>query len=184
MSTRTNLSDAETRREAITEAALRVFAAKGYASTPVTEVAERAGISQAYVFKLFPTKEALFLAAIDLCTERIEQTMRAAADRVKGQSAEVVLDAVGDAYARLIADKDLLMLQMHARAASDIPAVRDVVRDSMARIVRFAKSTGADDAMVQKFIAWGQLCQLVVTLDIVDLDEDWAKVLSMGLRHY
>lgn len=184
MATRSNLSDAETRREAIIEAALRVFAAKGYASTPVTEVAERAGISQAYVFKLFPTKEALFLAAIDRCTERIEETMVAAAERVKGQSPEVVLDAVGDAYARLIADKDLLMLQMHARAASDIPAVRDVVRDSMARIVRFAKSTGADDAAVQKFIAWGQLCQLVVTLDIVDLDEDWAKVLSAGLRHY
>jgi len=45
--TRTNLSDADTRREAIIEAALLAFADAGFQATPVTAVAARAGISQA-----------------------------------------------------------------------------------------------------------------------------------------
>jgi AcrR family transcriptional regulator len=185
MSTRTNLSDAETRREAIIEAALRVFAAKGYASTPVTEVAERAGISQAYVFKLFPTKEALFLATLRRCYDKVEAAMAAAADGAANDSADATLDAIGEGYARLIADKNLLMLQVHAQAATDIPSVQAAVRDGLRRAVEFVKRrTGASDGEVQKFIAWGQLCHLVVTLGIVDEQPDWAKVLTAGLRHY
>jgi AcrR family transcriptional regulator len=185
MSTRTNLSDAETRREAITEAALRVFAARGYASTPVTEVAERVGISQAYVFKLFPTKEALFLAAIERCYQRIEEAMASAADTATGGTPSEILYAIGEGYARLIVDKDLLMLQVHAQAATDLPAVREAVRDGMRRAVTFARSrTGAPDSEIQRFIAWGQLCHLVVTLGIVDDEADWARVLTEGLRHY
>jgi AcrR family transcriptional regulator len=185
MTTRTNLSDAETRREAIIEAAVRVFAEKGYASTPVTEVAAKAGISQAYVFKLFPTKEGLFLAAIERCYQRILEAMAAAADGVASGDSREMLDAIGESYARLIADKDLLMLQVHAQAATDIPAVRAAVRDGIRRGVEYVKArTGAPDSELQKFIAWGQLCHLVVTMGIVDLDEGWAKALTDGLRHY
>lgn len=184
MSTRTNLSDAETRREAIIEAAVRVFAEKGYASTPVTEVAAKAGISQAYVFKLFPTKEGLFLAAIERCYQRIEETMAAAAAREAHNGPQAALDAIAEDYARLIVDRDMLMLQVHAQAATDIPAVRDAVRGGVARIVKLAKSIGADDETAQRMIAWGQLCHLVVTLGIVDSPEDWAKILTKGLRHY
>ena len=185
MNKRTNLSDAETRRDAIVEAAVTVFAERGYGSTPVTEVAAKAGISQAYVFKLFPTKEQLFLAAIARCYERIEATMAAAADAAPDRSPGGVLDAMGDAYARLIADRDLLMLQVHAQGATDMPSVRDAVRDGMARVLRLARQkSGADAHALQKFIAWGQLCHLAVTLDIVDAEDDWAKVLTAGLRHY
>ena len=184
MTTRTNLSDAETRRETIIEAAMRVFAARGYASTPVTEVAAKAGISQAYVFKLFPTKEALFVAAIERCYQRIEETMVAAAAPMQGKSPDAILDAVGEAYARLIVDKDMLMLQVHAQAATDIPAVQVAVRDGIRRGVEFARRTGADAGAIQRFIAWGQLCHLVVTLGIVESEADWAKVLTDGLRHY
>lgn len=185
MNKRTNLSDAETRRDAIVEAAVTVFAERGYGSTPVAEVAAKAGISQAYVFKLFPTKEQLFLAAIARCYERIEATMAAAGDAATDRSPGGVLDAMGDAYARLIADRDLLMLQVHAQGATDMLSVRDAVRDGMARVLRLARQkSGADAPALQKFIAWGQLCHLVVTLDIVDAEDDWARILTAGLRHY
>ena len=184
-SKRSNLSDAETRRDAIVEAALRVFAEKGYASTPVTEVAARAGISQAYVFKLFPTKEELFLSAITRCYQRIEDAMEQAAQQAVSSEPNAVLDAIGEGYARLITDRDMLMLQVHAQAATDIPAIREAVKAGMARIVRFAASrSGADASAVQRFIAYGQLCHLVVTLGIVDLEDDWARTLTEGLRHF
>lgn len=185
MNTRTNLSDAETRRDAIIEAALQVFAARGYVATPVTEVATRAGISQAYVFKLFPTKEGLFLAAIERCYQRIEATMADAAAAAVDRSPAGILDAIGEGYARLISNRDLLMIQVHAQGATDVDSVRIAVRAGVARIIQAAKAlSGAADPDIQRFMAFGQLCHLVVTLGILDLEEDWAKTLTKGLRHF
>jgi len=185
MSTRSNLSDADTRRHAIIEAAVHVFATRGFAATPVTEVAAQAGISQAYVFKLFPTKEGLFVAAIERCYQRIKESMLAAAGAATDRSPEGILDAIGEAYARLIVDRNLLMLQVQAQAATDIPSVREAVRTGVAGSVHLAREhSGAAEADIQKFIAWGQLCHLVVTLGIADLNTDWAAVLTRGLRHY
>jgi len=53
------LSTSQVRRETVISSALTVFAHAGYLGTPVSAVAEHAGISTAYVFKLFPSKEEL-----------------------------------------------------------------------------------------------------------------------------
>jgi AcrR family transcriptional regulator len=53
---------ADERREAILKAVRRVFADKGFHGTTTRELAEAAGVSEALLFKHFPTKEALFVA--------------------------------------------------------------------------------------------------------------------------
>ena len=185
MSTNLKLSDADTRRESIIEAALAVFAQSGYGSTPVAAVATKAGISQAYVFKLYPTKEVLFVAALERAYEIILETMAAAADRATDRSPDGILEEMGEAYAHLIADKDILMIQVHAQSAADIPAVKAVVRRGLAKFVRLAKTrSGASDAAVQSFVAFGQLCHLIVTTDLTELDDDWAQTLWKGMSHY
>ena len=184
-STRNILSDADTRKEAVVEAAIVAFSDAGFASTPVTTVATRAGISQAYVFKLYPSKESLFVAAVERCYQRIEETMKASAEASEDRSPDGILYAMGQGYARLIADRTVLMMQVHAQSASDVPAIRAAVRQGMARNIRFVKSTsGASDEAVQRFIAFGQLCHLITTTDIFDLEEDWAQILSRNIRHY
>jgi len=52
----------EARRAAIIKAVRRVFAEKGFHGTTTRELAESAGISEALLFKHFPTKESLFEA--------------------------------------------------------------------------------------------------------------------------
>jgi AcrR family transcriptional regulator len=47
------------RREMVLEAAVAEFAVHGLAGTSTEDVARRAGISQPYLFRLFPTKKAL-----------------------------------------------------------------------------------------------------------------------------
>lgn len=179
---RTNLSDADTRREAIIEAAVVAFAKSGFAATPVTEVAKRAGISQAYVFKLFPTKEELFVAAVDRCGDRIEAIMEDANGR--GGTAEVRFAAMGMAYAELIADRSILMIQVHAQSAADVPAIGDALRRLIARIVTFVKArTGVPDDDIQHFIAMGQLCHLITTTDIFGRRETWARIVTRNIRH-
>lgn len=53
---------AEDRRAAIIRAARKVFVEKGFYRTTTRELAEAAGVSEALLFKHFPTKEALYAA--------------------------------------------------------------------------------------------------------------------------
>ena len=81
--TRQRMSAAE-RREMVLEAAIAEFAVHGMAGTSTEDVARRAGISQPYLFRLFPTKKALFLALVERCYRRVEDTFITAAGRPHG----------------------------------------------------------------------------------------------------
>ncbi|MFO1056228.1 MAG: helix-turn-helix domain-containing protein [Dongiaceae bacterium] len=52
--------DSEERRRAIVEAAMPLFARRGFARTTTKEIAEAAGVSEALLFKHFATKAALY----------------------------------------------------------------------------------------------------------------------------
>ncbi|WP_245635897.1 TetR/AcrR family transcriptional regulator [Herbiconiux solani] len=172
------------RRETVVASAIRAFSRSGYLGTPIAKVAEEARISTAYVFKLFPGKEALFVAALERCFELVLEALEAGAAGATEQTPEGVLDAMGDAYAHLIADRDLLMLQVHAQSASDVPEVRQALQRGLARVTEFAASrSGADDSSVQRFIAYGQLCHLIVTVGVENIDSNWARLLSEGITH-
>ena len=58
------LSTAEMRVPVVTASAVTEFARGGYHGTTIADVARAARISPAYVFKLFPSKERLFVVAL------------------------------------------------------------------------------------------------------------------------
>jgi AcrR family transcriptional regulator len=186
MSTPTiTLSTADERRRTVVDSAIEVFARSGYQGTPVAAVAEHAGISTAYVFKLYPGKEALFIAAVERCIARVVDALRIGADASGSEDPRVVLDAMGEAYARLIVDRSLLMLQVHAMSASDVPAIADALRTGIERVTAFAgERSGAPAADLQRFIAYGQLCHLIVATGLTAEDGPWASAITAGIRHY
>jgi AcrR family transcriptional regulator len=176
-------STADARRSDVVACALTVFARRGFHGTPVTAVADAAGISQAYVFRLFPTKTALFVAALDHGYALLRAELTAAASRVGDGSPTQVLEAMGDAYAGLVHERDLLMLQVHAQSASDVPEVRAAVRRGCGSVVEHARTLAAgDDDGVRRFLALGQLYHLVVAADLGGVEEDWARVLTPADR--
>ena len=178
------LSTSEARRPLVTASALREFARGGYHRTTIADVARAAKISPAYVFKLFPSKEQLFVAALDECFARILATLAEGADASPDQDGEAILDAMGDAYAQLISDHDVLMVQVHAQAVADVPEIRQSLRAGLAAVTRFAKTrSGADDDAVQRFIAYGQLCHLIVTIGLESVPDEWATIVSHGISH-
>lgn len=178
------LSTAEQRKPIVAAAAVRRFARGGYHGTTVADVAAEAKISPAYVFKLFPSKERLFVVALEDGFEQIIAALAAGADASADQSPDGVLYAMGGSYAELIRDRNLLLLQVHAQSVSEIPEVQAALRAGLARVTTFAKSrSGADDAAVQRFVAYGQLCHLIVAARIEDVPEEWARILSEGIRH-
>ena len=178
------LSTAEARRETVVAAAITRFARTGYLGTPIAAVAETAKISPAYVFKLFPGKESLFVAALERCFELVEEALARGAEDAASQSPADILYSMGGAYADLIANKDLLMLQVHAQAATDVPEIANAVRRGLERITNFAsRRSGAGDDDVQHFMAIGQLCHLIVATGIEADAAPWAKLLTRGIRH-
>ena len=60
---------AEARKEAIVEAVQDVFAEKGFDGTTTRELAKAAGVSEALLYKHFPSKESLYAAMLDGCSK-------------------------------------------------------------------------------------------------------------------
>jgi len=52
----------KTRKDRIMDAALRIFAEKGFQNTTITEISKEAGVSEATVYEYFGTKEDLLFA--------------------------------------------------------------------------------------------------------------------------
>src|ERR1700740_231968 len=101
--TKQRMSAAE-RREIVLEAAVPEFAVHGLGGLSTEDVARRAGISQPYLFRLFPTKKALFLALVDRCFRKVQDTFTTAAGDLTGDEA---LMAMADSYERLLEDRTL-----------------------------------------------------------------------------
>lgn len=178
------LSTADARRPLVASAALAEFARGGYHGTTVADVAREAKISPAYVFKLYSGKEALFIAGLEACFEAILLALEEGADAAAEQTPEAILDAMGDAYAQLISDRKLLMLQVHAQSVAEIPEVGAALRAGLGRVTTYAQSrSGGSDDDVQRFIAFGQLCHLIVTTQLDGRTEKWAELLTRGIRH-
>ena len=60
---------AEARREAIVDAVRDVFAEKGFDGTTTRELARAAGVSEALLYKHFPSKESLYAAMLEGCSK-------------------------------------------------------------------------------------------------------------------
>src|SRR4051794_72750 len=173
------LGTAEERREALIVAAVHTFAARGYSGTPTTEIAKAAGISQAYLFRLFPTKHELFAAAMGRVRERILQTFSNAAHKARNDNQDV-LSAMGDAYMDLVShDPDILRMLVHGTSASAIePEIAAANRACWKQMVETAKrESGADGEQLQRFFAMGMLINNLAAMDVSNSDETWAQIL-------
>ena len=159
------------RRELVLEAAMTDFAANGLAGTSTEDVARRAGISHPYLFRLFPTKKALFIALVERCFGRVKDTFTTAAAGLTGEEA---LGAMGDAYEQLLEDRTLLLLQMQIYAACGDPEIRDVTRAGYKKLWEMVERiTGLPFQTVVDFFAVGMLMNVAAAMDLPSVDERW-----------
>lgn len=168
---------AEQRRRSIVDAAVIAFARDGYAGTSTEDIAKAAGISQPYLFRLFPTKKALFLATVRRCGERIAETFAAAAE---GHEREAALEAMGHAYIELMHDRDLLLLELQMFAACGDEDVQEAVRGVFRRLwAQVQAACGRPAGEVVSFFATGMLCNVAAAMELPALDEPWAQAMAL-----
>lgn len=68
------------RREGVVRAAIAEFARTGYHGTATASIAKRVGVTQPYLFRLFPDKKTIFVAALVRSAEDARLAFEKAAD--------------------------------------------------------------------------------------------------------
>jgi AcrR family transcriptional regulator len=161
------------RRSQVLGIAAGEFANHGLHGASIEAIAHEAGITQAYVFRMFGTKKALFLELVGAAFDRFSDGMSQAARGDRGLSA---LALMGRQYYESLADRTTLLLQLQGFAASGDSEVRDLVRTRLAHMWNtVADTSGLDPVTVKSFLAFGMLLNNVAALDVDELDEPWAK---------
>lgn len=175
--------NADERRADVIEAALRAFSVGGYAGTSTEEIARLAGVSQPYLFRLFGSKQALFMAAVGRCFEKVSlEFADAARHPLPVDDFHPVLAAIAARYAEMLKDLTLLRLQLHAYAASSDPVIRDYVRAEFARLIGTVSAlAGVPASELRPFFAEGMLMNLAAALELSQADVAWQKMCEGGV---
>jgi AcrR family transcriptional regulator len=179
---------ADERRESVIRAAMSEFAHGGYEGTSTEAIARRVGVSQPYLFRLFPNKQAIFLAAARYCIDGTRQLFTDAAAEVDPDATPAAegepdpkLSAMANAYQRMIhEDPDRLLMQMQtyvavaSAEASGDPAFGKAVRESWQALWDTVHvELGADVDETTTFLAYGMLVNTLVALGFPAGHRNW-----------
>lgn len=126
---------AEVRREALVDAALRVFARTPYRAAGTAEIAREAGVAEPTIYRHFSSKRELYLAALArTCAYVTEAWMEIIA---RDGPADETLMALGAWYEHsIVANPDPTRLRMRAAAEAEDKDVRELLREGYADIQR------------------------------------------------
>jgi AcrR family transcriptional regulator len=133
-------ADAERNRRLVLDAAVEVFAERGL-DAGVAEVARRAGVGSATVFRRFPTKEDLILAVIE---ERVEEFRRIAEEGLADPDPWRGLVRLMEAFSQVQA-RDRGLVEAAATSLTGDPRLHELhhrVLDLLERVVARAHDAG------------------------------------------
>jgi len=103
------------RRDEILGAASRLFAERGYPDTDIDSVASALGVAKGTVYRYFPSKRELFLAAVDQGVERLQHEVHSRAERETDPLA-MIEHAIEAFIAYFVAHPELVELFIQERA--------------------------------------------------------------------
>lgn len=159
------------RRNDIISAAVEVFAELGYYRATTAQVAERAAISQPYVYRFF-TKESLLVAALEVSWQRIIEAFGQVKDSA---SADRLEEGFIRAYELIMqSHRNEILLQMQAQTIQE-PPIRAAMQQGMGDVKRFVlqafQEAGIEEAeeRTSNFLARGMLCNVSLALDMPNL---------------
>jgi AcrR family transcriptional regulator len=170
---------AEDRREQVIKEAIFVFARNGYEGATTAAVAKRVGVSQPYLFRLFPTKKDLFLAASE---RNMNDTLLLLRESAGGKTGTAALEAMGGAYQeKLITDREWLLMQLQTFAAcydDDIQRqTRRCLQDLWNEIEKLTGAVSVESRVT--FFAMGMFCNVIAAVGQIEgTDTEWVPILE------
>ncbi len=123
--------DKEKRQAELLEAAIEVFAQRGYQATTMDEIAEQAGVSKGMLYIYFKNKEALFGAVFRWYGQVVAETMRGA---IVGLEDEIEqLDSIAAVWGEIAVEhRDYVPLFLDFWAAASVRGMRSDYADDLA----------------------------------------------------
>ena len=101
--------DCPNARMRLLQAAIDLFAEKGYAATPVREIVERAGVTKPVLYYYFKNKEALFLAIIDWAMELQEEFLESLLE-IRGNTLDRFKNLYRNIYKGVMENRNLFKM--------------------------------------------------------------------------
>ena len=152
MSPRTKAQNEQIRQERktqILDAARRVFAARGFHVTKMSDIAREAGVSQGTLYHYFRSKDDLFTSLFSSWAEKLEEVVRglpdvplSAAERLR-RTSQVGLDYVRADEALLPVFVEFWAYALHKpEAAASFRSLFETIRQSCARIIEEGIASG------------------------------------------
>jgi AcrR family transcriptional regulator len=135
MKTREKRMPAAERKKQILKSAVKAFAKSNYYNTKVSDIAEAAGISEAMVYRHFPSKKAIFLAVLQHMSDRIITFWE---DEIDPATAPLeMLRAMGVGYfQRMIKHPNELKVQFLAISGIDDKEIFNQLRSDHQKYIR------------------------------------------------
>lgn len=151
---------AEDRREQVIDAAIGVFARRGFEGATTAEIAAKVGVSQPYLFRLFPSKKDLFLAASE---RNMDDTLDLLRSSAGGKTGDEAMHEMAEAYqAMLDSNRDWLLMMLQSFAACHDEDIQRQTRECLQRMWREVESlTGLPAVNRMLFFAKGFLCNVM-----------------------
>jgi len=133
---RKNSRDPENTRHKILDAALGIFAAKGYYDTRMDEIVDESGTSKGSIYFHFPNKERLFLALVDQFANLLERKVIESIGQQQEGMARVsaALEAIVETFGRYRRPAKLLLIQA-VGLGSPFEQKRQEINDRFARLI-------------------------------------------------
>lgn len=162
---RTQRATAAQRRTQAIASGMRAFADHGLTMSSMQQVADEIGVSQPYVFRLFGSKQAFFLA----CLDELENRVRGAFQQAAAVRTDDPLDIMGAGFRELVADGVItgLWLQACATARRDETVAARCRSLISTVLLDVERATGATPHDLAQFLANGSL---VVVLQAIGAD--------------
>ena len=135
------------RRAQLLDSALEVFVAQGYHSAAMDDIAERAGVSKPVLYQHFPSKLELYLALLEISSDRIiDATREALASTTDNKmrvlaTMHVFYDYVANAQGafRLVFESDLTN---EPAVRAQVDRVLETCADEITKVI--SEDTGLD----------------------------------------
>jgi AcrR family transcriptional regulator len=142
------------KRTRIIEAAARVFAQKGFASTTIAEIATQAEIGKGTVYEYFKSKEDLFFAVFERYIEETKAGITVSISALTGSASERLDAMCLSAMATAVEMKHQYSLAMEFWAASASSKMRDRFKQVFRQA--YADFRGIVSTLIQDGIKTGE----------------------------
>ena len=149
-------ADAQRNRERLLAAAMQAFAVEGE-EVALESVAARAGVGIGTLYRHFPNRDALVVAAYQ---NEVDELCAAAADLLASVPADEALRAWADRFADYIATKRAMGNALRSAAASDSPLFANT-REQILGALRLLLTAGVGDGTLRADVAPSDVIRVI-----------------------